>query len=161
MCHQLFCVNDTIDAECMCMVGGKQNVNKNCVFECCTVFELNENRLLSEMYKPNNFYRTSSRPDLVSIQPVYTDRYSDCSQQVVITAASSRDKKRNTAVVLAEDSSTGEILRADVIMDVIHELGVLTTTRELFIEEVPEAFKMWAFDSQGNGVHCFHGLVLD
>lgn len=50
MCHQLFCVNDTIDAECMCMVGGKQNVNKNCMFECCTVFELNENRLQSEMY---------------------------------------------------------------------------------------------------------------
>lgn len=95
------------------------------------------------------FCRTSSRPDLISITPIYVDRYNDCSHQVVITAASSREHRRNTAVVLAEDASTGEILRADVILDVIHELGVLTTTRELYIEEVPETFKMWAFDSQG------------
>ena len=97
----------------------------------------------------NKFFRTSSRPDLISITPVYIDRFNDCSQQVVITAASSRKHLRNTAVVMDEDSSTGEILRADVILDVIHKLGVLTTTRELYIEEVPEAFKMWAFDAQG------------
>lgn len=95
------------------------------------------------------FSRTSSRPDLISITPIYVDRYNDCSHQVVITAASSREHRRNTAVVLAEDTSTNEILRADVILDVIHELAVLTTTRELYIEEVPETFKMWAFDSQG------------
>lgn len=101
------------------------------------------------------FFRTSSRPDLISITPIYVDRYNDCSHEVVITAASSREHRRNTAVVLAEDSSTGEILRADVILDVIHELGVLTTTRELYIEEVPETFKMWAFDSQGDTVLLF------
>lgn len=75
----------------------------------------------------------------------------------MITAASSREQRRNTAVVLAEDTSTGEILRADVILDVIHELGVLTTTRELYIEEVAETFKMWAFDSQGDILtFCFN-----
>ncbi|KAG4071558.1 hypothetical protein HA402_011712 [Bradysia odoriphaga] len=104
------------------------------------------------------FTWTSSRPDLISITPIYVDRYNDCSQQVVITAATSRDHRRNTAVVLAEDTSTGEILRADVILDVIHELGVLTTTRELYIEEVPEAFKMWAFDSQGNAFSTLEGI---
>lgn len=81
---------------------------------------------------------------------MYIDRFNDCSHEVVITTASSREQRRNTAVVLAEDSSAGEILRCDVILDVIHELGVLTTTRELYIEEVPETFKMWAFDSQGD-----------
>lgn len=62
----------------------------------------------------------------------------------------SREKRRHTALVLAEDLSTGEILRCDVIVDVIEQLGVLTTTRELFLEEAPETFELWAQDSQGN-----------
>jgi nuclear pore complex protein Nup210 len=52
--------------------------------------------------------------------------------------------------VLAEDVSSGEILRCDVILDVIDQLGVLTTTRELYLEEAPETFELWATDSQGN-----------
>lgn len=61
----------------------------------------------------------------------------------------SRDRRRQTSVVLAEDLSTGEILRCDVIVDVIEQLGVLTTTRELYLEEAPETFELWAQDSQG------------
>ncbi|KAJ6640907.1 Nuclear pore membrane glycoprotein, partial [Pseudolycoriella hygida] len=104
------------------------------------------------------FTWSSSRPDLISITPIYVDRYNDCSHQVVITAASSREQRRNTAVVLAEDLSAGETLRADVILDIIHELGVLTTTRELYTEEVPETFKMWAFDAQGNAFSTLDGV---
>lgn len=63
--------------------------------------------------------------------------------------ALSRDRRRQTSVVLAEDLSTGEILRCDVIVDVIEQLGVLTTTRELYLEEAPETFELWAQDSQG------------
>lgn len=61
----------------------------------------------------------------------------------------SREKHRNTAFVLAEDLATGEVLRCDVILDVIDNLGVLTTTRELYLEEAPETFELWAQDSQG------------
>lgn len=61
----------------------------------------------------------------------------------------SREKHRNTAIVLAEDLATGEVLRCDVILDVIDQLGVLTTTRELYLEEAPETFELWAQDSQG------------
>lgn len=92
--------------------------------------------------------RTSSRPDIISITTIYVDRHDDCSHKVIITPTS-REQRRSTAVVLAEDISTGEVLRCDVILDVIHQLGVLTTTRELYLEEAPETFKMWAFDSQG------------
>lgn len=51
--------------------------------------------------------------------------------------------------MLAEDLATGEVLRCDVILDVIHKLDVLTTTRELYLEEAPETFELWAQDSQG------------
>lgn len=61
-----------------------------------------------------------------------------------------RDMRRNTAIVLAEDLSTGEVLRCDVITDVIEQLGVLTTTREIYLEEAPETFELWAQDSQGS-----------
>lgn len=51
--------------------------------------------------------------------------------------------------MLAKDLATGEVLRCDVILDVIDKLDVLTTTRELYLEEAPETFELWAQDSQG------------
>lgn len=41
------------------------------------------------------------------------------------------------------------MLRCDVILDTIHNLGIATTTRELFVEEAPEAFEVEAYDAQG------------
>lgn len=60
-----------------------------------------------------------------------------------------REKRRSTTLVLAKDLSTGEVLRCDVILDVIEKLDVLTTTRELYLEEAPETFELYAQDSQG------------
>lgn len=60
-----------------------------------------------------------------------------------------RDPTRNTAMVLAEDINTGQFLRCDVIVDSIFSLNLVTTTRELFIEEAPEAFEVRAYDEQG------------
>lgn len=96
------------------------------------------------------FYcRTSSRPDLIAITPIYEDiDRSECTFKATVTTLS-REKRRNTAFVLAEDLATGEVLRCDVILDVIDKLDVLTTTRELYLEEAPETFELWAKDSQG------------
>lgn len=69
-----------------------------------------------------------------------------------------REKRRNTAIVLAEELRTGDTLRCDVILDVIDKLGVLTTTRELFLEEAPETFELWAQDSQGNAFTTLEGV---
>lgn len=63
-----------------------------------------------------------------------------------------KEAARNIAVVLAEDVNTKQTLRCDVIVDVIHELQISTTTRELFMEEAPEAFETTAYDDQGNSV---------
>lgn len=96
-----------------------------------------------------NFNRTSNRADLITITPLYdvsTDP--ECSSKAVVTTRS-RERRRHTALVLAEDIATSEILRCDVIVDIIDQLGVLTTTRELYLEEAPETFELIATDSQG------------
>lgn len=44
---------------------------------------------------------------------------------------------------------SGDVLRCDVLVDAIHHLEIVTTTRELYEEEAPEAFEVQAYDSQG------------
>lgn len=95
--------------------------------------------------------RMSSRSDLIQISPVYDydDDGNECSYKANILVLT-KEKTRNTAFVHAEDLETKEILRCDVILDVIDSLDVKTTTRELFLEEAPETFELIAEDSQGN-----------
>jgi nuclear pore complex protein Nup210 len=56
---------------------------------------------------------------------------------------------RHTAIIIAEDVSSGEVLRCDVIVDSIASLSIVTTTREIFIEEAPEVFEVRAYDDLG------------
>lgn len=100
--------------------------------------------------------RVSSGPELIQIQPIWEDE-SDCTHKVTITA-SSREKTKKTAIVLAESRETGELLRCDVILDVISTLGIHTTTRELFLEEAPETFELKAQDNQGNDFTSLEGV---
>lgn len=73
----------------------------------------------------------------------------------------SRERRRNTAIVLAEEIVTGESLRCDVILDVIDKLSVITTTRQLFLEEAPETFVIHAEDSQGNAFTTLEGVEFN
>lgn len=41
------------------------------------------------------------------------------------------------------------VLRCDVLVDSIHRLEIVTTTRELYVEEAPEEFEVRAYDDQG------------
>lgn len=63
-------------------------------------------------------------------------------------------------MVLLEDVVSGQILRCDVIVDVIYALNITTTTRELFIEEAPEKFEVRAFDEQGIYKFCLSHKFL-
>uniref|UniRef100_A0A1B0CW60 BIG2 domain-containing protein n=1 Tax=Lutzomyia longipalpis TaxID=7200 RepID=A0A1B0CW60_LUTLO len=100
---------------------------------------------------------STSRSDLVQITPVFDEVNPECSHTAVVTSVS-RERKRNTAVVLAENLATGDVARCDVILDVIDQLGVLTTTRELYLEEAPESFELMALDSQGNAFTTLEGV---
>lgn len=105
------------------------------------------------------FCRVSSGIELIQIYPIYSDD-NDCTHQVTISSIS-REKKRKTAIVLAEDRSTGEVLRCDVILDLISSFGVHTTTRELYLEEAPETFELKALDAQGNDFTTLEGIEFN
>ena len=47
---------------------------------------------------------------------------------------------------------TGLELRCDVFVDTIHRIEIVTTTRELLLDEAPEVFDVRAFDEEGRCV---------
>ncbi|KAK8388130.1 hypothetical protein O3P69_020192 [Scylla paramamosain] len=82
-----------------------------------------------------------------------------CANEVVVSAIS-RSPTRQTAIILAQDSGSGDVLRCDVLVDTIHHLEIITTTRELYEEEAPEAFEVQAYDSQGNQFSTLEGMEM-
>lgn len=47
---------------------------------------------------------------------------------------------------------TAVTLRCDVFVDTIHRIEIVTTTRELLLDEAPEVFDVRAFDNEGGYV---------
>lgn len=45
---------------------------------------------------------------------------------------------------------TGQVLRCDAIVDIINEIQIVSTTRELHLEDSPLALKIHALDSEGD-----------
>lgn len=83
-----------------------------------------------------------------------------CSSAVLVQSVI-KDLTRNTAIVIAEDIKTGSFLRCDVIVDAINTLKLVTTTRELFIKETPEAFEVRAYDNLENEFTTLAGIEFE
>lgn len=49
-------------------------------------------------------------------------------------------------------SATGQVLRCDAIVDLIHGIQIVSTTRELYLEDSPLELKIQALDSEGEDV---------
>lgn len=45
---------------------------------------------------------------------------------------------------------TGQVLRCDAIVDIISEIQIVSTTRELHLEDSPLELKIHALDSEGD-----------
>lgn len=45
--------------------------------------------------------------------------------------------------------ATGQVLRCDAIVDLIHGIQIVSTTRELYLEDSPLELKIQALDSEG------------
>uniref|UniRef100_A0A0C9RIR8 Pom210 protein n=1 Tax=Fopius arisanus TaxID=64838 RepID=A0A0C9RIR8_9HYME len=103
---------------------------------------------------------STSRLDVVHLIPMNENQDRTCSSAVLVQSIT-RELTRNTAIVLAEDVNTGQFLRCDVIVDAIYSLNLVTTTRELFIEEAPEAFEVRAYDEQGNEFTTLAGVEFE
>ncbi|XP_037824848.1 nuclear pore membrane glycoprotein 210 [Lucilia sericata] len=143
-----------------------------CALKCTEATKLNYPRVLLpifdkisinftlEVKEKGCFKWTSSRQDLILITPLYDDAENECTHKATVTVLS-RERRRNTAIVLAEDVASGESLRCDVILDVIDKLSVITTTRQLYLEEAPETFVIHAEDSQGNAFTTLEGVEFN
>lgn len=79
----------------------------------------------------------------------------------MVSPVLNREKVRNTPLVLAEETTSGEVLRCDVILDVIHSFKVITTTRELFLQEAPEKFELMAHDVFGNAFSSLENVKFN
>merc|ERR1712106_870227 len=88
---------------------------------------------------------SSTRPEVVQVKPDLVG----CSSSAVIQALGSSGIK-GSAMVMAEDKDTGLLLRADVIVDKIHSLKIVTKT--------PEKFEVRAYDEHGNEFSTLKGL---
>ncbi|XP_070261983.1 nuclear pore membrane glycoprotein 210 [Myotis yumanensis] len=105
-------------------------------------------------------YRWSStRPEVASIEPLGPDEQ-QCSQKAVVQARLSQPA-RLTSIIFAEDITTGQVLRCDAIVDLIHGIQIVSTTRELYLEDSPLELKIQALDSEGNTFSTLAGLVFD
>ncbi|EDV59867.1 uncharacterized protein Dere_GG23181 [Drosophila erecta] len=123
------------------------------------IFEEKAINFTLEVDEPNCYKWSSSRQDLISVMPIYKG-FSECAYQAVVTVRT-HDRRRNTAIVFAEEVHTGEMLRSDVIVDVIASLNVRTATRQLYLEEAPAMFELHAFDEQGNEFFTLEGIEFD
>ncbi|KAF6120714.1 nucleoporin 210 [Phyllostomus discolor] len=102
---------------------------------------------------------SSSRPEVASIEPLDLEEQ-QCSQKAVVQARLSQPA-RLTSIIFAEDITTGQVLRCDAIVDLIHGIQIVSTTRELYLEDSPLELKIQALDSEGNTFSTLAGLVFD
>ncbi|RZC37684.1 nuclear pore membrane glycoprotein 210, partial [Asbolus verrucosus] len=103
---------------------------------------------------------STNRNDLIQITTIDENPDVHCSLKAEVSTRT-KELARNLAVVLAEDLHTDEVLKCDVILDVISSLSIATTTRELFMEEIPEAFQVNAYDEQGNEFSTLEGIEFE
>uniref|UniRef100_A0A673IW56 Nuclear pore membrane glycoprotein 210-like n=1 Tax=Sinocyclocheilus rhinocerous TaxID=307959 RepID=A0A673IW56_9TELE len=103
--------------------------------------------------------RSSNRPEVASIEAVDVDER-QCSHKAVLQARSTQPS-RLTSIILAEDILTGQVLRCDAIVDVISEIQIESTTRELHLEDSPLELKIHALDSEGNTFSTLASLLFE
>uniref|UniRef100_A0A7N6FI99 BIG2 domain-containing protein n=1 Tax=Anabas testudineus TaxID=64144 RepID=A0A7N6FI99_ANATE len=101
-------------------------------------------------------YRWSStRPEVASIQAVDEEPGKGCSRRAVLQALSTQPS-RLTSIILAEDVVTGQVLRCDAIVDIINDIQIVSTTKELHLEDSPLELKIHALDSEGTAAARGH-----
>ncbi|RXG59998.1 Nuclear pore membrane glycoprotein, partial [Armadillidium vulgare] len=102
-------------------------------------------------------YKWTSSREEVKLLEIYSEN--DCSKEATVSAVT-KSPTRLTAIIIAKDIGTGFSLRCDVIVDSIHRLEIVTTTRELYAEEAPEEFEVRAYDLYGNEFSTLEGQVF-
>jgi nuclear pore complex protein Nup210 len=117
-------------------------------------------------------FRSSSRPDIVSITPIYENdpkkdpnkneygNLNDCSTKAIVSAVS-KHAQRLTSIILAKEIKTDKLIRCDVIVDKIDSIRIKHTTTHLYLEDSPECFTVEALDTEGNTFTSLDGLPFE
>jgi nuclear pore complex protein Nup210 len=109
------------------------------------------------------FVWSSSRPDVVTITPIYdssSKKTSECSNKAIVSAVS-KHPQRLTSIILAKETKTDKLIRCDVIVDRIHKIRIKHTTTHLYLEDSPESFTAEALDSESNTFSSLDGLPFE
>ncbi|XP_014675942.1 PREDICTED: nuclear pore membrane glycoprotein 210-like [Priapulus caudatus] len=101
----------------------------------------------------------SSRPDVATVTPIDPEPGTSCATKAIVSSVW-KQPVRMTSIILGQETGTGQVLRCDVIVDKIHRLEIVTTTRELFLEDAPELFELRAFNDQDDTFSSLEGLAF-
>ncbi|XP_075181549.1 nuclear pore membrane glycoprotein 210-like [Anomaloglossus baeobatrachus] len=95
-------------------------------------------------------------PEIISVIPIF-ENDTLCSQKAVLSSKSEQPK-RQTTVVIAEEIVTGQVLRCDVIVDLIVTLEIESRTRELYVDDAPVELTVAGLDKEGNVFSSLAGI---
>ncbi len=105
-------------------------------------------------------FRISTQPQVARVVPVVDPcgKLPGMVHSAIIVAAAVM-RARSTTLVMAEELSTGNLLRCDVFVDAIIRIDIVTRTRVLHLDDV-ELFDIEAFDSEGNQFSNLEGAAI-
>ncbi|XP_076135714.1 nuclear pore membrane glycoprotein 210 [Alosa pseudoharengus] len=87
---------------------------------------------------------------------------SSCSQHALVSALPTlKTPTQRSAIVLAKNTATGQILRCDVYISYIRSIQILTTTHQIFTDDPPLQLSVQALDSKGNTFSSLAGLEFE
>ncbi|XP_073514049.1 nuclear pore membrane glycoprotein 210-like [Phyllobates terribilis] len=95
-------------------------------------------------------------PEIISVTPIFENN-TLCSQKAVLKCKSEQPK-RQTTVVIAKEIVTGQVLRCDVIVDLIVTLEIESRTRELYVDDAPVELTVAGLDKEGNIFSSLDGI---
>ncbi|XP_038670312.1 nuclear pore membrane glycoprotein 210-like isoform X3 [Scyliorhinus canicula] len=101
----------------------------------------------------------STRPDVATIEPVYQNAC-ECSNTALISVRSTQPT-RLTSIIIAEETVTGQVLRCDVMVDLINQIEIVSTTRELYVDDSLLKLTVRALDEEGNTFSSLEGFIFE
>ncbi|XP_078082042.1 nuclear pore membrane glycoprotein 210-like [Mustelus asterias] len=101
----------------------------------------------------------STRPDVATIEPVYQND-TECSNTALISVRSTQST-RLTSIIIAEETVTGQVLRCDVMVDIINQIEIVSTTRELYVDDSLLKLTVRALDEEGNTFSSLEGFIFE
>uniref|UniRef100_UPI00398F7D21 nuclear pore membrane glycoprotein 210-like isoform X1 n=2 Tax=Pristiophorus japonicus TaxID=55135 RepID=UPI00398F7D21 len=137
-----------------CSIGAKLNVPKVLLPYSATVkvnFTLEADEGCYDWF--------STRPDVATIESVYQND-TECSNTALISVRSTQPT-RLISIIIAEETVTGQVLRCDVMVDIIKQIEIVSTTRELYVDDSLLKLTVRALDEEGNTFSSLEGFIFE